>query len=468
MEKSKLVRVLNTLSKIEIREFKKYLASPIHNQRADVQDLLALILAYLLNKSPMPDKASFYKELFPTQPFDLIKFDLLISYLFRLLKKYLAWKEWEQNDFIGELAVVRQLKKRGLKEDAQQILEKLKKDLEKQPFRDATYFNNLQKLQWEQHLLSDTNSPQKEAEKWAMSTNLDQYYFAKKLKQYCLLLSYQQVYPFEYELPFIEQILVEIIDTKQVEIPIIAVYFHCIKMLKQGEDVANFLNFKTKLFEHQALFPTHEFRPLLLAGINYSVRQVNIGEKQFLKELLDLYKTGLKTASLLENGQLSRITYHNIVGTGINNQELDWTAHFISSYKNKLERKYRESTYSFSLARLAYQKKDYDAVLQLLQKSNYRDLLLNLAAKTLLLKVYVEQDQDALLFPHLEAMQRYIRRKHIMGYHKKNYLNIIKYTKKMRSLNFFDKTEIAAFTKTVQTEEVLTEKSWFIEQLSTF
>jgi len=43
----------------------------------------------------------------------------------------------------------------------------------------------------------------------------------------------------------------------------------------------------------------------------------------------------------------------------------------------------------------------------------------------------------------------------------------IKYTKKMRSLNFFDKAEIAAFTKTVQTEEVLTEKSWFIDQLST-
>ena len=117
------------------------------------------------------------------------------------------------------------------------------------------------------------------------------------------------------------------------------------------------------------------------------------------------------------------------------------------------------------MARLAYHQKDFDAVLQLLQKSNYRDLLLNLAAKTLLLKVYVEQDQDALLFAHLEAMQRYIRRKHVIGYHKKNYLNIIKYTKKMRSLNFFDKEEVERFKSKIQQEEVLTEKIWFSQQL---
>jgi len=135
-------------------------------------------------------------------------------------------------------------------------------------------------------------------------------------------------------------------------------------------------------------------------------------------------------------------------------------------YKNLLEKKYREPTYSFNLARIAYHQKEYDLVLQLLQKSNYRDVLLNLAAKTLMLKVYVEQDRDALLFAHLEAMQRYIRRKQVIGYHKKNYLNLIKYTKKMRTLNFFDKEALEIFKTKIQEEKVLPEKTWFLQQLA--
>jgi len=200
-------------------------------------------------------------------------------------------------------------------------------------------------------------------------------------------------------------------------------------------------------------------------SINFCIRQINNGQRNYLSQLLEFYQVGLTTNTLLENGSLSRITYHNIVGTGINSDNLPWTKQFIGQYKNLLEKKYRESTYSFSLARLAYHQKEYGRVLQLLQKSHYRDLLLNLAVKTLLLKVYVEQDEDALLFAHLEAMQRYIRRKQVIGYHKKNYLNIIKYTKQMRSLNFFDRAAIEIFKTKVQAEEVLTEKSWFLQQL---
>lgn len=298
-----------------------------------------------------------------------------------------------------------------------------------------------------------------------MSATLDHWYYIEKLKHYCLLLSYQQVYPFPHQLPAIETVLTTLQTSNKLEIPVIAVYYYCARMLKTPENNDNFLTFKDLLFQHQSLLANSEFRGLLLMGINFCVRQINNGQRNYLSQLLEFYQVGLATNTLLENGSLSRITYHNIVGTGINSDNLPWTKQFIGQYKNLLEKKFREPTYSFSLARLAYHQKDYDAVLQLLQKSNYRDLLLNLAAKTLLLKVYVEQDEDALLFAHLEAMQRYIRRKHVIGYHKKNYLNIIKYTKKMRSLNFFDKEELDFFKTKIQEEEVLTEKTWFLQQL---
>lgn len=465
MKNSKLIQVLSTLSKVEIREFKKYLQSPLHNQREDVQQLLSLLLAKQTT-TPFPNKQYLYQALFPDQSFEVIKLDLLVSYLFRLLQNYLAWKNWQADTHTVQFHAGQSFAKRGLKTIASSTFDKLTKDLEKKPNRATDYFFKLQQIQWAEHQLADTNSPQDTIEKWAMTTTLDHWYYIEKLKHYCLLLSYQQVYPFPYQLPAITAILNNIQVSKKLGIPTIAVYYHCAEMLKNPENKDNFLVFKDLLFQHQNLLSNSEFRGLLLMSINFCVRQINNGQRNYLSQLLEFYQVGLTTDTLLENGSLSRITYHNIIGTGINSDNLSWTKQFIEQYKNLLEKKYRESTYSFSLARLAYHQKSYEEVLQLLQKSNYRDLLLNLAAKTLLLKVYVEQDEDALLFAHVEAMQRYIRRKHVIGYHKKNYLNIIKYTKKMRSLNFFDKTEVAAFTKKIQQVEVLTEKSWFLDQLA--
>jgi len=317
----------------------------------------------------------------------------------------LAWKNWQTDTF-----------------------DKLTKDLTKKSNRATNYFFKLYQLQWQEHQLVDTNSPQDGTDKWKMSATLDNSYYIEKLKHYCLLLSYQQVYSLDHQLPAIDTVLLAILAEKKLDIPIISVYYHCAEMLKNPANNGNFLTFKKLLFLHQNLLPNAEFRGLLLMSINFCIRQINNGQRNYLSQLLEFYQVGLTTNTLLENGSLSRITYHNIVGTGINSDNLPWTKQFIGQYKNLLEKKYRE-------------------------------------VKTLLLKVYVEQDEDALLFAHLEAMQRYIRRKQVIGYHKKNYLNIIKYTKQMRSLNFFDRAAIEIFKTKVQAEEVLTEKSWFLQQL---
>jgi hypothetical protein len=103
-----------------------------------------------------------------------------------------------------------------------------------------------------------------------------------------------------------------------------------------------------------------------------------------------------------------------------------------------------------------------EAVLELLQRANYRDPLLNLAAKTLLLKTYFELDEFDLLQSHLDAMRHYIRRKHVIGYHRTNYMNIVRYTEKLLRLNFHSRKQIEAFQEAVRKEPVLTEKEWLL------
>ena len=92
--------------------------------------------------------------------------------------------------------------------------------------------------------------------------------------------------------------------------------------------------------------------------------------------------------------------------------------------------------------------------------------MLNLAAKTLLLKTYYDLNEFDLLQSHLDAMRNYIHRKRVIGYHRSNYLNIIRYTEKLTRLNPLDKTALEAFRAAVEQEEVLTEKAFFLKVLA--
>jgi hypothetical protein len=59
----------------------------------------------------------------------------------------------------------------------------------------------------------------------------------------------------------------------------------------------------------------------------------------------------------------------------------------------------------------------------------------------------------------------FISRQRVIGYHKNNYLNIIKFIQKLMSHNPNDKAERATLRQRIEAEERLTEKEWFLEML---
>ncbi|MEM1121524.1 MAG: hypothetical protein AAGJ18_13830 [Bacteroidota bacterium] len=466
MKKSKLFSLLQACNSSELEEIRQFLATPLFNTRQDILQLFEILAIGLEEKDNFQDKKAVFTRLFPHQKYRVSKMDLLMSYLYRLVQDYLAWKTFNAEESTKKLYIAKAFQQKGLYPVFEQKIDQLAQQQAAQPLRNAEYFQGLYQLQWEKFSVRNSQkTEQAEASDWALLDTLDLAYFANKLKQACLLKAHQQVYPLAVTPNFFEEVFTHIQQEKYFQHPAIHLYYHCYIMLAEPSVVSHFKTFRDLLFEYDQYFSSEEKRNLLLMGINYCVRQINEGQSAFLTDLFGLYEGGLTNNYLLENNQLSRFTFHNIVGTGLATNKVDWVATFVDNYKNRLPRKDRERTYSFSLARLAYHRKNYEAVLELLQKSNYRDLLLNLAAKTLLLKVYVETDEDRSLNAHLSAMEQFIRRKRVIGYHKTNYLNIVKYARKMRSLNFFDKAAVIEFKNTILSEKVLTERAWFLEQI---
>lgn len=125
----------------------------------------------------------------------------------------------------------------------------------------------------------------------------------------------------------------------------------------------------------------------------------------------------------------------------------------------------RDSIFSFCLANLEYERRNYTQAIHLLQKSEYRDLLLNLAAKTLQMKILYELSEFDVLDSHLEAMRTFIRRKGIIGYHRSNYLNTIAITKKLVNLKPYDQGQREALKRQIEQTMALAEREWLLAQL---
>jgi len=71
MNKSPLVSILRTFSKKEIREFRKWLRSPFHNQRQDIIDLFEYFFVdNHLHKEGYLEKPVVFSWIFPKETYD--------------------------------------------------------------------------------------------------------------------------------------------------------------------------------------------------------------------------------------------------------------------------------------------------------------------------------------------------------------------------------------------------------------
>jgi hypothetical protein len=465
VEDSKLWVLASSFSSSSLREAGRWINSPFYNRKEQVSRLWFYLYSYLKKALPAPTFESAFKAAYPDEVFDIGKLRLVMSDLFKLLLEFIAYQEWKKEDLSSLLYQSRYLNKVGLEKLAKQQLRLGMEAADKAQVRNADFYRYHYEILAEQYKLDYKSRPAETQQLQLLSESADQALISAKLRQACLAIAHRSVYTSTHRPGFIDQVLAYVKDGPLLERPAISLYYNCYYMLKEGSEDHHFYRFKQSLFEHSQAFPPSEVRDLSLMGINYCIQQVNQGAEHYFTEIMAFYKSGLQHGYLLENDQLSRFTYSNIVAAALRIEQYDWVENFIHQYRNKLDRYYRESSFSFCLAKLEYTRQRFDEALPLLQKANYKDPLLNLSAKAILLKIYYETEEYDLLHAHLDAMQNYIRRKRVIGYHKANYLNIIRFAKKLMVLNPYDKLAVQQFKKQVEEVDILTERRWLLKQL---
>ncbi len=460
MEGSRLAVLFSNLDKKERSEVTRAVHTPYFNVREDVAALWQL----LCKQQALPTKEAVFAAIYPNLPYDAQKVRALMSWLLDLVERVLAIRAFEQAAIPPKLYLLRAFRQKGLTQHFREIAKEIGEKQRDIGQQDSAFYQQSYEMEWLNYELSSINRAT-ELNLQVISDTLDIGFMVEKLRQSCFLLAHQAVFKKDYDTGLLSLLLSHIAAKEELlAIPAIRTYYYCYFALKEPTQTAHFEVFSAAILEFHSLFSESDIRDLYLAAVNYCIKKHNGGEQDYARRGLELYKKGLSEGFLLENNTLSRFAFHNIVAWALLFEEYEWAEGFIAEYRNRLERTYRDSMFSFCSAKLEYSRRNYEAAMLLLQRAEYRDTLLALAAKTILMKIYYELDEFDALDAHLSSMRAYLKRKRVLGYHKTNYQNIINYTQKLTTI-FNNSQKISALREAIFAEAILTEKEWLLAQL---
>ncbi len=467
MKKSRLIHIFKTLTKKEIRDLRKWLQSPAHNQREDTVLLFEYLVAEdNLQEDSLLDKSTVFKHLIPSEEkFDDAKIRQVMYFLLKSTEEFLTYQEFLKDKMQQSLLLSRSFGDRKLEKYFQKNIQDSLSRERSGNLRDKEFYKNSYELLYEnyQHLSKINRTVDFNLQE--ISDSLDIYFLSLKLRQCCIMASHRRVYKKEYEVGLLEEILEYVEKSHLASIPTIGIYYYGYKLIAEGDDIY-FPDFKRILFENENLFPKDELREIYLIAINYRIQKINTGDYSVLSEAFELYKRGFETGALIIENQITDYTFNNVTLIALRIEEYEWAENFIENHHKYLKEKNRDSTVFYCRARLEYARGNYDKAMDWFIRVEHTDILLTLNAKTFLLKMYYGQNEIKVLDSLLDSMRTYLRRKKVVGYHKENYQNIIKYTKKLVRINPFSKKDKEKLKNEIEKITPLTERTWLLEQLT--
>lgn len=468
MQKSVLVEILRSLNRKEMRDMHKWLQSPSHNQRQDVIRLFDYLSKHLAQEDEeYLEKERAWRAIFAGQPYNDAFMRQVMYFLLKAIEEYLVFTYYTSDGIRYQLALSRIYRRRKLDKAYRQAHRLGLENLQKQPLRNDFYLLNkffLEQIEYEYQMNISQNGPVNLQE---TADALERWFLEERLRISKDMLAHHRIYQkINYNHGLLDEILAYAEKKNMLEEPAIAVYYYAYKALTTPNEEHYFTELEHRIHSQTDFFNRSEVRTLYLAALNYCAAKVNQGNFDYCRRALKFYHIGLEKGVLLENNIITSYTFANAVAFAIKIGEFDWAEQFVEKFQQHLEEKQRKGTVNFSLARLYFEKGDYNKAQLFLIAFEYDDMLQNIVAKTMLLKIYYEQDELDAFESLLESLRIYLQRKEALDPTRKAaYKNMISLMKKMLHLNVFSKAQREKFRELVLQTNPLAEREWLLKQV---
>ena len=462
---SKLIHLYKALSADEKRYLRKWMEFNFVHEKVSVCQLF-LFLDSRRTITPLTvRKSRVFEAIFHGEEYDDLKMRHTMWRCVEVIEECLtvhSFMQQRNNRHLQLLSVYRQKK---LPQYAREVLHKIQKQHEKQGWKDGDYY--LEQLQMEKQLyeIASHNTRYTELNLQQVINRIDDYAVAETLRWACIALSHQRISGTTYQFRHLEHYLQRIEEGQYANHPAVQIYYLIYKLQIQSDD-ALFNRLYQSVFTFEDCFTDVELKDIFLLSINYCIRAMNVGQQQYARYAFDLYMHALHKKYLLEENQLDRFTFKNIAFIAIRRlKDFHRAEKFIATYGHFLADEYREDTVAFVNATLFFEQKQYKKAMRILQRIEFADVLWNLDAKNMLMKMYFEESDFEVLLHFLNSYTAYLKRQKKIGYHQTRYLKVIHLCKKLYNNIGAGKKQKAVLRELIENDSELPEKEWLLERV---
>ncbi|MCI5058863.1 MAG: hypothetical protein MRY83_22305 [Flavobacteriales bacterium] len=409
----------------------------------------------------LPKKTEIFKKIFDGIYNDQ-KLRLVLSTYNRHLQEFLALQQLEskpiQKDLLT-LDALNDLNKQNIVEYKQkQIAQRLQEDK-------RNHFN--EKLQLEEltyQYYSDNQAIDYAPNLQKLSDAIDNDFLYRKLKYSCEILTRSDVLSEDYDSSFLNALIEygqkHFTDAQ----PTIYGYFKIIQLIKKPDDKDYFF-LKEFLFLNIDQIPDHDLNDMSVFIINYCIRQSNLGKREFLDELFQLYKDLIISRIILHQDKITLQNFKNIGTVALLLNEFEWLNDFSEQHGIFLDPKYRKTAKAYHVARVHFYRGSYKLALRTLHEMEHVDIYYDLGERALMAKILFEQDDSDLLIANINSFKIFIdRNKMISTYQKQLYKSFLKWLKRLQAIKEGKRRNYKVWLEEVLKTKEIADKSWVIEK----
>lgn len=470
MQSSKLYSILQNFDKYEQGRCRKFLQSPYFNVNQTLVDLYDLLIEDVngKRKNKSLDKELIWKDLKLNGAYDDVRFRKYCSDLLKMLERYMSQEIYENTPLQQATYLIEAVGQKKMEKLYNTAMKTARMQSEQQPFRHSEYYffqYDIEKKYYEMAQQELKRSEKSNVEK--IANNLDIFYLSEKLRLFSSVINQQAFISHEYQLLFVDEIVSHIKKMNYDEVPPIALYYQVYLTSTESSNLQHYYKLKELLEKYGLAFPQSEALQLYYSAINYSIEKINSGDQSFLNELFDLYNDLINKKIIFVNNELSPWSFKNITVLALRLKKYAWTEDFILRYNEKLPPAFRGNAVTYNMAQLYFYQKKYDQVIEQLRNVEYEDMTYNLSSKAMLLATYYELDEVEPLYSLIDSFSAYLNRhKDIASDKRKDFSNLIKFTKKLLKVNPSDKKALEVLKQEVQATKRLASPNWLLEKIA--
>lgn len=469
MKDTKLFKALMTLSVKELHRFNKFIQSPYFNEHQGIIKLGDFLFNKIIfHEGNIPTKIEVFETVFQNQEYDDLRLRHLFSDFLKLLDKFFAVDELNNDEIQIDLKILKAYRNRSLDKHFNSYQRKLDKALNRSVLFSA--YAHFQRYQLESEIndyLAQQAIKKGVNNVEATASELDLHYIINKLRYGCMQMNFRNVYDKDYKLFMLEEIVQYVEKTNFLGNPTIKIYYNILMMLRQPEEEHFFDSLKDTLYSSIKNYNPTEAKELYNFAQNYCINRINKGNNQYYKELYALFKVGLQEEILIEKGEISHRLYMNIVTVACSLKDFDWALSFMENYKSFIRPELRDNVYTYNLAQFYWHKKDYPKVLRLCARVEYDEPFYFVNSRSMMLKIYFEQDEHDALLSLGESFRIYLNRNKLLSEaNKKNLWNLIKYATRLIKIKDHNYSRFLKIKDEIEQAKNVNSKAWLLEQVA--